>query len=142
MAKGSGSNTSKEVKTKRSTKKLKKSVSVVVVHIEATFNNTKVTVTDANGNTLSGASSSAGSEGFKGSRKSTPYAAQVAAKTACQNAVDLFGATEASIIVKGPGPGKEAAAKAAGEFFKRVTSITDATPIPHNGCRAEKERRV
>ena len=119
--------------------KTKRTVSSGMVHIQASFNNTLVTITDLEGNTVSW--STAGGMGFKGSRKSTPYAAQVAAKKAAQDAKDIYGMRSVDVLVRGPGPGREAAARALADFFK-VTSITDATGIPHNGCRAEKERRV
>ena len=96
-------------------------------------------LTDLEGNALT--RSSAGAQGFKGSRKSTPYAAQVAAKQAGQDAVELYGLQSIEVIVKGAGPGREAAARALSDLF-RVTGILDVTPIPHNGCRPEKERRV
>lgn len=125
--------------TAKQRKKAKRIVSSGMVHIQASFNNTLVYITDLEGNTLSWAT--AGGMGFKGSRKSTPYAAQVAAKKAAQDAKDMYGMKSVDVFVKGPGPGREAAARALADFFK-VTSITDATGIPHNGCRAEKERRV
>jgi small subunit ribosomal protein S11 len=109
------------------------------VHIQSTFNNTIVTVTDPTGNTLTWTST--GSAGFKGSRKSTPYAATVAAQTAAKQAMDL-GMREVDILVKGPGPGREAAIRSLQGAGLRVRSITDVTPIPHNGCRPPKKRRV
>lgn len=121
----------------KSKKKVKRNVLDGIVHINASFNNTIVTVTDMQGNTL--AWSTSGGSGFRGSRKSTPYAAQVAAKNAITAALE-FGIKNLSIKVKGPGPGRESAIRALGEFAKLV-EITDVTPIPHNGCRAEKERR-
>jgi len=108
-------------------------------HIHATFNNTIVTITDPQGNTL--AWSSSGTEGFKGSRKSTPYAAQQAARQAAIKARDL-GMREVAVFVKGPGPGREAAIRSLVGEGLRVTSITDVTPVPHNGCRPPKKRRV
>jgi small subunit ribosomal protein S11 len=125
--------------TVKQRKKAKRTVSSGMVHIQASFNNTLVYITDLEGNTVSWAT--AGGMGFKGSRKSTPYAAQVAAKKAAQDAKDMYSMKSVDVYVKGPGPGREAAARALADFFK-VTSITDATGIPHNGCRAEKERRV
>ncbi len=120
-------------------KKTKKKVSSGKVYIIATFNNTLVYITDPEGNTLGWATS--GGQGFKGSRKSTPYAAQIAAQHVAQTAKENFNMVVVDIIIKGPGPGREAAARAlAGQF--KVLSITDATGIPHNGCRASKERRV
>ncbi len=110
------------------------------VHIRATFNNTIVTVTDTNGNTLSW--SSAGNAGFKGSRKSTPYAAGLAAQTAIQTARDVYGLNSVEIIVKGPGPGRESAIRAIARSGIRVRLIEDITPVPHNGVRPPKKRRV
>ncbi len=109
------------------------------VHIQSTFNNTIVTVTDPQGNTLTWTST--GSAGFKGSRKSTPYAAQMAAGQAAKQAMDL-GMREADVFLKGPGPGREAAIRSLQAAGLRVRSITDVTPIPHNGCRPPKKRRV
>jgi small subunit ribosomal protein S11 len=120
-------------------KKIKKMVPVGQVHIFATFNNTIVTITDENGNALAWAS--AGSAGFKGSRKSTPYAARLASQNAARVARD-YGMQEAEVIVKGPGPGREAAIRALNTTGIRVTSIHDITPVPHNGCRPPKKRRV
>jgi small subunit ribosomal protein S11 len=109
------------------------------VHIQSTFNNTIVTVTDPQGNALTWTST--GSAGFKGSRKSTPYAAQLAAGQAAKQAMDL-GMREADVFLKGPGPGREAAIRSLQAAGLRVRSITDVTPIPHNGCRPPKKRRV
>jgi small subunit ribosomal protein S11 len=109
------------------------------VHIQSTFNNTIVTVTDPQGNTLTWTST--GSAGFKGSRKSTPYAAQMAAAQAAKQAMDL-GMREADVFLKGPGPGREAAIRSLQGAGLRVRSITDVTPIAHNGCRPPKKRRV
>jgi small subunit ribosomal protein S11 len=128
----------KEKKGKRK-KKTKKNVAVGVVHIAATFNNTIITITDATGNVV--AWSSSGSRGFKGSRKSTPFAAQVAAEDAIRKAMD-HGLRSASVLVKGPGAGRESALRAIAGTGIRVTSIRDVTPIPHNGCRPPKKRRV
>jgi small subunit ribosomal protein S11 len=108
-------------------------------HIQATFNNTIITLTDPHGNTIAWAS--AGTAGFKGSRKSTPYAAQLAAQQAARGAQDN-GMREVDIFVKGPGPGREAAIRALQAAGMVVRSITDVTPIPHNGCRPPKKRRV
>ena len=108
-------------------------------HIQATFNNTIITLTDPHGNTIAWAS--AGTAGFKGSRKSTPYAAQLAAQQAARGAQDN-GMREVDIFVKGPGPGREAAIRALQAAGIVVRSITDVTPIPHNGCRPPKKRRV
>jgi small subunit ribosomal protein S11 len=108
-------------------------------HIQATFNNTIITLTDPQGNAITWAS--AGTAGFKGSRKSTPYAAQMAAQQAARSAQDS-GMREVDIFVKGPGPGREAAIRALQAAGMVVRSITDVTPIPHNGCRPPKKRRV
>ncbi|MCL7452655.1 MAG: 30S ribosomal protein S11 [Anaerolineae bacterium] len=108
-------------------------------HIQATFNNTIITLTDPSGNTIAWAS--AGTAGFKGSRKSTPYAAQIAAQQAARAAQDN-GMRELDIYVKGPGPGREAAIRSLQAAGLVVRSITDVTPIPHNGCRPPKRRRV
>jgi small subunit ribosomal protein S11 len=110
-----------------------------VAHIYATFNNTIVTITDLNGNTVSWAS--AGAAGFKGSRKSTPYAARMAGQNAARVAHDN-GMQEVEVIVKGPGPGRENAIRSIQSSGIRVTSIQDITPVPHNGCRPPKKRRV
>lgn len=107
--------------------------------IKATFNNVLVSVTDANGNVLSWSSS--GKEGFKGSRKNTPYAAQLSAETAARSAYDM-GLRKVEVFVKGPGSGREAAVRALATSGLEVTSIKDRTPIPHNGCRPPKRRRV
>jgi small subunit ribosomal protein S11 len=109
------------------------------VHIQSTFNNTIVTITDPQGNTL--AWTSTGGVGFKGSRKSTPYAAQLAATQAAKQAMDM-GMREADVFIKGPGPGRESAVRSLQAAGLRVRSITDITPIPHNGCRPPKKRRV
>jgi small subunit ribosomal protein S11 len=108
-------------------------------YIHATFNNTIITVTDQQGNTI--AWSSAGTVGFKGSRKSTPYAAQLAAQQVVKNAQD-HGVQEVDVFVKGPGPGREAAIRSLQGAGLKVRSISDVTPIPHNGCRPPKKRRV
>lgn len=108
-------------------------------YVHSTFNNTIITVTDLQGNVVTW--SSAGASGFKGSRKSTPYAATIAAQAAAKAAMDA-GMREVDILVKGPGPGREAAIRALQQAGLRVRSITDATPIPHNGCRPPKKRRV
>ena len=120
-------------------KKGKRTLSSGQVHVFASFNNTIVTVTDSQGNTV--AWGSAGSAGFKGSRKSTPFAARVAAEAAMKNAAGL-GIQEVEIYVKGPGPGRESAIRAVQAQGMKVTSITDKTPVPHNGCRPPKKRRV
>lgn len=120
-------------------RKEKKSVFEGNVYIQATFNNTIVTVTDLTGNGLSWAS--AGSLGFRGAKKSTPYAAQTTAETAARKAMD-FGLREVHVFVKGPGVGRESAIRSLGALGLSVKSIRDVTPIPHNGCRPRKSRRV
>lgn len=120
-------------------KKIKKNVPYGQAHIHATFNNTIVTVTDQQGNVISWAS--AGTSGFKGSRKSTPYAARLAATQACEVAKE-HGMQEVDILVKGPGPGREQAIRAIQGCGIKVRSIADVTPVPHNGVRPPKRRRV
>jgi len=120
-------------------KKVKRTLSSGQVHIFATFNNTIVTVTDPQGNTL--AWGSAGSAGFKGSRKSTPFAARLAAEQAIKTAMAM-GLQEVELFVKGPGPGRESAIRAVQSLGLKVTIISDLTPVPHNGCRPPKKRRV
>ena len=120
-------------------RKDKKSVYEGNVYIQATFNNTIVTITDLKGNAISW--SSAGSLGFKGAKKSTPYAAQTTAETAANRALDA-GLKEVNVFVKGPGVGRESAIRSLGGLGLRVKSIKDITPIPHNGCRPKKSRRV
>jgi len=122
-----------------SKKKVKKGISEGAVHIQATFNNTIITITDAAGNTVSWAS--AGSQGFKGSRKSTPFAAQMAAQEACKKAQES-GVKSVFAFIKGPGGGRESALRAIHASGIRVSGIKDVTPIPHNGCRPPKKRRV
>lgn len=117
----------------------RKNVPYARAYIQATFNNTIVTITDQQGNTVTWAS--AGSSGFKGSRKSTPYAAQLAAQNAARQAME-HGVREIDVFVKGPGPGREAAIRSLQGAGLKVRSITDITPIPHNGCRPPKKRRV
>lgn len=117
----------------------RKSIPRGQAHIQATFNNTIVTLTDPNGNVISWSSS--GAQGFKGSRKSTPYAAQVTAETAARKAME-HGLRQIDVFVKGPGSGREAAIRSLQATGLSVTSITDVTPIPHNGCRPPKRRRV
>ncbi|MCC7343838.1 MAG: 30S ribosomal protein S11 [Deltaproteobacteria bacterium] len=126
----------KKVKKK---KKVKKNVAIGVVHINATFNNTIITVTDPSGNVI--AWSTSGAKGFKGSRKSTPFAAQIAAEDAVRKAME-HGLRTVSVLVKGPGGGRESALRAIANTGVRVTYIRDVTPIPHNGCRPPKKRRV
>lgn len=120
-------------------KKEKKTVYEGMVYIQATFNNTIVTITDLNGNAVSWAS--AGGLGFRGAKKSTPFAAQTTAETAAQKAID-FGLREVHVFVKGPGVGRESAIRSLGALGLKVKSIRDVTPIPHNGCRPRKTRRV
>lgn len=120
-------------------RKTKRTLSSGQVHIYATFNNTIVTVTDKQGNTVCWGS--AGSSGFKGSRKSTPFAARLAAEEAMKKA-QAMGIQEVDVFIKGPGPGREAAIRAVQSLGMKVTSITDETPVPHNGCRPPKKRRV
>lgn len=124
---------------KRAKKVVKKNVFSGIAHIQSTFNNTLVTITDINGNAISWASS--GARGFKGSRKSTPFAAQLAAEEAGRKAMD-HGMKNIAVFVKGPGSGRESAVRALQQVGFRVTVIRDVTPIPHNGCRAPKRRRV
>jgi small subunit ribosomal protein S11 len=126
-------------KTPQAKKKVKRSVANGVVHIQSTFNNTIVTITDSAGNTV--AWSSAGVLGFKGSRKSTPFAAQVAAEDAAKKAVEA-GMKNVEVFIKGPGPGRESALRALQNTGFNVTAIKDVTPVPHNGCRPPKRRRV
>jgi small subunit ribosomal protein S11 len=123
----------------RSAKKAKRSVAYGQAHIHASFNNTIVTITDTQGNALTWASS--GTAGFKGSRKSTPFAARQAAQQAAKVAMDM-GMQEIDLFVNGPGPGREAAIRAIQGMGIRVRSIRDVTPVPHNGCRPPKRRRV
>ncbi|HAP72477.1 MAG TPA: 30S ribosomal protein S11 [Lachnospiraceae bacterium] len=127
------------VKSASNKKRVKKNVERGQAHIQASFNNTIVTLTDTQGNALSWAS--AGGLGFKGSRKSTPYAAQLAAETATKAAM-LHGLKSVDVFVKGPGSGREAAIRALNANGLTVLSITDVTPVPHNGCRPPKRRRV
>lgn len=126
----------KRTKTK---KKVKKNILNGVVHIQSTFNNTIVTITDPNGNVISW--STAGMNGFKGSRKSTPFAAQLASQDAAKKAIE-HGLKNVEVYVKGPGPGRESALKSLQATGLTVTMIKDVTPIPHNGCKPKKRRRV
>ena len=125
-----------KVKTK---KKVKKNVQSGIAHIQSTFNNTIVTITDVSGNVV--AWSSSGVRGFKGSRKSTPFAAQMAAEDAAKKAMD-HGMRSISVFVKGPGAGRESALRALQQAGFKIALIRDVTPIPHNGCRPPKRRRV
>ena len=122
-----------------SKKKIRKNVGSAIAHVRSTFNNTLVTITDLNGDVLSW--SSAGTRGFKGSRKSTPFAAQLAAEEAARKAQDM-GVNSVAIFVNGPGSGRESAIRAFQHVGMRVSLIRDITPIPHNGCRPPKRRRV
>ena len=123
----------------KSRKKVKRQISDGIVHIYSSFNNTIVTITDVQGNAI--AWTSAANCGYRGSRKSTPYAAGEAAQKAAQVAVDVYGMKNVDVRVKGPGPGRESAVRALAQLLK-VKSITDVTGIPHNGCRPPKKRRV
>ncbi|MEL7544332.1 MAG: 30S ribosomal protein S11 [Pseudomonadota bacterium] len=123
----------------RTKRRVKKNISSGVAHVNATFNNTMITITDAQGNAISW--SSAGTMGFKGSRKSTPYAAQVAAEDAGKKAAD-HGMQTLEVLVKGPGSGRESALRALQAAGFNITSIQDVSPIAHNGCRPRKKRRV
>lgn len=133
-----------EDKTKKSKikgkKKTKKSVVNGIAHISSTFNNTIVTITDAAGNAL--AAGSAGNSGFKGSKKSTPFAAQLAAETAARKAIERCGLQKVEVRVSGPGAGRETATRALQLAGLQITAIADVTPLPHNGCRSPKQRRV
>ncbi|HXS74229.1 MAG TPA: 30S ribosomal protein S11 [Rhodanobacteraceae bacterium] len=124
------------VKAKKKTKRI---VTDGIVHVQASFNNTIITITDRQGNALSWAT--AGGAGFRGSRKSTPFAAQVAAEKAGRVALD-YGVKTLEVRIKGPGPGRESAVRSLNALGYKVTNIIDVTPIPHNGCRPPKKRRV
>ena len=124
---------------KKTKKNIKRTISVGKVYIQASYNNTLIYISDITGNILIW--KTAGSEGFKGSKKSTPYAAQVASKSLAKLAKDTFGLTSVEVFIKGPGPGREAAIRGLAGYLK-VTYIADITSIPHNGCRPSKERRV
>ena len=123
----------------RARKKVKKVVTEGIAHVHASFNNTIITITDRQGNAV--AASSAGAQGFKGSRKSTPFAAQMAAEAAAKQAME-HGMKKVSVFVKGPGSGRETAIRSLQAAGLEVSSIQDKTPIPHNGCRPKKRRRV
>ena len=120
-------------------KKVKKNVAEGIAHVHASFNNTIITITDRQGNALSWATS--GGAGFKGSRKSTPFAAQVAAEAAGKAAQE-FGVKNVEVRIKGPGPGRESSVRALNAVGLKITSIQDVTPVPHNGCRPPKKRRI
>ncbi len=120
-------------------KKVKKNVAEGIAHVHASFNNTIVTITDRQGNTL--AWSTSGAQGFKGSRKSTPFAAQVAAEAVGKSAAEC-GVKNLEVRIKGPGPGRESAVRALNAAGFKITSISDITPVPHNGCRPPKKRRI
>ena len=134
MAKSPANNAAARVR-----KKVRKNISDGIAHVHASFNNTIITITDRQGNALSWASS--GGQGFKGSRKSTPFAAQVAAEAAGKAAVEC-GVKNLEVRIKGPGPGRESSVRALNALGMKITSITDVTPIPHNGCRPPKKRRI
>ncbi|MBU1666210.1 MAG: 30S ribosomal protein S11 [Gammaproteobacteria bacterium] len=123
----------------RARKKVKKNVAEGIAHIHASFNNTIVTITDRQGNALAWAT--AGGAGFKGSRKSTPFAAQVAAENAGKLALE-FGLKNLEVRIKGPGPGRDSTVRALNGLGYKITSISDVTPMPHNGCRPPKKRRI
>ena len=124
---------------KQKKKRIRKNVQSGIAHIQSTFNNTIVTITDVSGNVISW--SSAGKKGFKGSRKSTPFAAQLVAEDAARKSMD-HGMRTVSVLVKGPGSGRESALRALHTAGLKVTNIEDVTPVPHNGCRPPKRRRV
>jgi len=123
----------------RARKKVKKNIADGIAHVHASFNNTIVTITDRQGNALSWATS--GGQGFKGSRKSTPFAAQVAAEVAGRAAQEC-GIKNLAVEIKGPGPGRESSVRALASLGIRINSISDVTPVPHNGCRPQKRRRI
>ena len=134
MAKASNNSAAQRVR-----KKVKKNVAEGVVHVHASFNNTIITITDRLGNALAWATS--GGQGFKGSRKSTPFAAQVAAESAGRVAME-YGVKNLEVRIKGPGPGRESAVRALHGLGIKITAISDVTPVPHNGCRPPKRRRI
>ena len=125
--------------TTRTRKKTKRTVTDGIAHINASFNNTIITITDRQGNALCWATS--GGSGFRGSRKSTPFAAQVAAER-CGNVALEYGMKNLDVLVKGPGPGRESAVRSLNALGFKISNISDITPIPHNGCRPPKKRRV
>jgi small subunit ribosomal protein S11 len=128
------------LKKGKSRKKEKKNIPIGKAFIKATYNNTIITLTDMHGNVISW--QTAGGEGFKGSRKSTPFAAQMAAKSAAQKAIDVAGLKSVEVYVKGPGIGREAAIRSLFQSGINITVINDVTAVPHNGCRPKKKRRV
>ena len=134
MAKASNNSAAQRVR-----KKVKKNVAEGVVHVHASFNNTIITITDRQGNALAWATS--GGQGFKGSRKSTPFAAQVAAESAGRVAME-YGVKNLEVRIKGPGPGRESAVRALHGLGIKITAISDVTPVPHNGCRPPKRHRI
>src|SRR5574343_379375 len=134
MAKSPANNAARRV-----SKKVRKNVADGIAHVHASFNNTIITITDRQGNALSWATS--GGQGFKGSRKSTRFAAQVAAEVAGKSAQES-GVKNLEVRIKGPGPGRESAVRALNAAGFKITSITDVTPVPHNGCRPPKKRRI
>ena len=134
MAKAPANNAAQRVR-----KKVRKNVADGIAHVHASFNNTIITITDRQGNAISWAT--AGGAGFKGSRKSTPFAAQVAAESAGKVAVEC-GVKNIEIQIKGPGPGRESSVRALNALGMKITSISDVTPVPHNGCRPPKKRRI
>lgn len=136
---GSGGGKASSASAAPRKKKVKRNVPVGVAHVHATFNNTIITFTDPNGAVVAWCSS--GAKGFKGSRKSTPFAAQVAAEEAAKRALDA-GMRQCSVLVRGPGSGRESAIRAVAAAGIRVTLIKDVTPLPHNGCRPSKRRRL
>ena len=125
--------------SQRARKKVKKNVSDGIAHVHASFNNTIITITDRQGNTLSWATS--GGAGFRGSRKSTPFAAQVAAEAAGRVAIE-YGIKNLDVRIKGPGPGRDSSVRALNALGIKILSISDVTPVPHNGCRPPKKRRM
>lgn len=139
MAKQPAKGSAAATRRQRGKRREKKNVPRGQAHVQSTFNNTIVTITDPNGNVVCW--SSAGQHGFKGSRKSTPYAAQIAAENAARKAMEN-GMRQLEVFVKGPGAGREAAIRSLQSAGLQVTAITDVTPIPHNGCRPPKRRRV
>jgi small subunit ribosomal protein S11 len=134
MAKAPANNAANRVR-----KKVRKQVTDGIAHVHASFNNTIITITDRQGNALSWGTS--GGQGFKGSRKSTPFAAQIAAESAGRLALE-YGLKSVEVRIKGPGPGRESSVRALNALGIRVTSIQDITPVPHNGCRPPKRRRI